>query len=118
MIHEAARKGAKGQESPIVKEALWNSRWGVGLRSNIPDADHNAGTKNSVVVKDGMHQVMIRRDSGRGGEEEEEGKEKTKRKPKQVDYDDVQKRAMDRMKMLRSTYNQVAHQLGVHNIDR
>ena len=62
MVHDAAKKGAKGQDSPIVKEALWNSRWGVGLRSNIPDADHNAGTKSSVVVgADGMHEVMIRR---------------------------------------------------------
>ena len=31
--------------------------------------------------------------------------------------DDVQKRAMERIKILRSGYNQVAHQLGVHGID-
>lgn len=145
MLFEAQKKGSKGSDSPIVKEAMWNSRWGVGLRSTVPDADHNEGTRNSVTIgSNGMHEVMIRKQVRKGGGgsggvgygedgggaglegssnfanaklEGKAGGAKKGRKKQEKKMNEVQKRAMERMKILRSGYNQVAHQLGVHAVE-
>jgi hypothetical protein len=105
LIHEAAKKGGKGSESPIVKEALWNSRWGVGLRSNIPRQRPDLGKSSTVKVKsNGMHECMIRTDAENFDSEE-------------LTHKGVKKVGEEKIKVLRSQYNQVAHQLGIHSID-
>jgi hypothetical protein len=130
MLFEAQRKGGRGYESPIVKEANWNKRWGIGLRSHVPEADHNSGTRTKVTVgANGMHEVMIRKGDSRGEEGPPSGvppggagsggggQSGSRRKGYQRTMSDVQKRAAERMKILRSGYNQTAHQLGVHAVE-
>jgi WD40 repeat protein len=126
MISECARKGGKGADSPIVKEALWNQRWGTGLRPSIPDEDEVRRTQKGGVHigPGGFHEVLIRNASATTGEGmgigtglSKKGGLGKKQRSQTTDAVEKQNKSKLKMKELRSNCNSVAHQLGLHAID-
>jgi len=130
MIFEAAKTGGKGADSPIVKETLWNKRWGGGLKPNIPNEDEIRRSHGGITIgPGGFHEVLIRSqsiDTGEGmGVGDGSGRKGAGVAGENIDkvgassQGKEDKKAGMQLKMmeLRSNYNSVAHQLGVHAID-